>query len=36
MPFSIAGYNCRATTVQAVNVSINYGAGAASAPGGRA
>ncbi|MFB8348730.1 S1 family peptidase [Streptomyces niveus] len=28
MPFSIAGYNCRATTVQAVNVSINYGAGA--------
>ncbi|MEU0696784.1 S1 family peptidase [Streptomyces niveus] len=28
MAFSIAGYNCRATTVQAVNVSINYGAGA--------
>ncbi|MFI6084965.1 hypothetical protein ACIBBB_29035 [Streptomyces sp. NPDC051217] len=25
MPFSIAGYNCRTTTVRAVNVSMNYG-----------
>lgn len=25
MPFRIAGYNCQTTSVQAVNVSINYG-----------